>query len=157
MLVNRTAWILFALPALVGAAYLVITYGRNRNHLPHAAPSETTECAAFDGKSSSDLLVDVCAKLKYVRTLPSGTETHFECPRDLGQLVGLSSARIRSIWGDPDFEEREKWRDKSSPMRRWAYFIGSPKPSAKGGGFPELSLHFRDSSKVDSATCALAK
>lgn len=120
-------------------------------------PSDSTECAAYDGREHSDVLIDVCAKLKYVRMLPVGTDTHFVCPGDTDQLKGLSAERIRSIWGVPDYEERETWHDESSPILRWTYFIGSPKPRTKGGGFPELSLHFKDSSKVDSVTCALSK
>ena len=120
-------------------------------------PSDSKECAAYDGREHSEAIIDVCAKLKYVRTLPVGKDTHFLCPGDTGQLVGLSAERIRSIWGVPDYEERETRHDESSPNLRWTYFIGSPKPRIKGGGFPELSLYFKDSSKVDSVTCAPSK
>lgn len=120
-------------------------------------PSDSTECAAYDGREFPKALIDVCAKLKYVRMLPVGTETRFSCPRDTDQLVGLPPSRIRSIWGEPDYESREKWGDQSSPLRQWTYFIGSPKPHTKGGGFPELSLHFNGASKVESVTCALSK
>lgn len=123
----------------------------------HPKPSDSTECAAYDGRESSDVVVDVCAELKYVRTLPVGTETAFACPGDTRQLVGLSPASIRSIWGEPDYEARERWRDPSSPLREWAYFIGSPKPGTHGGGFPALSLHFNGTSRVESVMCALSK
>jgi hypothetical protein len=120
-------------------------------------PSDSTECVTYDGRELPATLIDVCAKLKYVRALPVGTETRFACPSSTGQLVGLSPARIRSIWGEPDYESREKWGDQSSPVRQWTYFIGSPKPNTKGGGFPELSLHFNGTSKVESVTCTLSK
>ena len=154
---KRLAWISCALLGLGVAGYFGLPSGRSRDHLPRAVPSPSSACTAFDGKSVSDVLVDVCAKLKYVRTIPVGTVTHFVCPKDTSQLIGLPLERIRSIWGEPDFERREKWRDESSPILRWTYFIGSPKPGTKGGGFPELSLGFKDSSVVVSVTCALSK
>lgn len=123
----------------------------------HSKPSNSADCAAYGGHNLPDVLLDVCAKLKYVRSLPVGTDTHFACPADTSQLVGLSAGRVQSIWGVPDYEERETWHDESSPILTWTYFIGSPKPRTKGGGFPELSLHFMGSSKVVSVTCALSK
>nr|WP_165583236.1 hypothetical protein [Dyella soli] len=123
----------------------------------HPKPSNSADCAAYGGHDQPDVLLDVCAKLKYVRSLPIGTDTHFACPGDTSQLVGLSAERVRSILGVPDYEERETWHDESSQILRWTYFIGSPKPRTKGGGFPELSLHFKGMSKVDGVTCALSK
>ncbi len=120
-------------------------------------PSDSTECTAYDGREFPIALIDVCAKLKYVRTLAIGTETRFACPSSTDQLVGLSPERIRSAWGQPDYESTEKWGDQSSPLRQWTYFIGSPKPNTKGGGFPELSLHFNGTSRIVSVTCALSK
>ncbi len=69
-------------------------------------PSNSTDCAVYGGHDLPDVLLDVCAKLKYVRSLPIGTDTHFACPGDTSQLVGLSAERVRSILGVPDFEER---------------------------------------------------
>lgn len=119
----------------------------------HPKPSNSNECVAYNGNDLADVLVDVCAKLKYVRAPPLGTERRFACPRNTERLVGLSPSRIRSIWGEPDFEVREKWGDPSSPLRRWTYFIGS----SKDGGFPELSLHFNGALRIESVTCALSK
>lgn len=57
--------------------------------------SDSTECSTYEGRDFPATLIDVCAKLKYVRTLPIGTETRFACPHDTDQLVGLSPERIR--------------------------------------------------------------
>ncbi len=118
-------------------------------------PSQSKECSAFDGRDTADTLTDVCAKLKYVRSIAVGTDTNFSCPRDTSSLVGLPANRIRSIWGEPNFVERATSPNRAGSGTRWSYFIGSPKPGQEGGGFPELSLRLVDG-VVGSVSCALS-
>ena len=118
-------------------------------------PSQSKECSAFDGRDTADTLTDVCAKLKYVRSIAVGTNTNFSCPRDTSSLVGLPANRIRSMWGEPNFVERATSPNRTGSGTRWSYFIGSPKPGQEGGGFPELSLRLVDG-VVGSVSCALS-
>ncbi|WP_441609709.1 hypothetical protein [Dyella sp. 2RAB6] len=116
-------------------------------------PSLSSECLVFDGHDHIDPLIDVCAKLKYVRSLPAGVRTRFSCPSDTRSLIGLTLDRIRSIWGEPDFIDEGKSQIGSRPGPYWMYFIGSPVPLAFGGGFPELSLYYDDAGIVKDITC----
>lgn len=119
----------------------------------HPKPSKSTECLVFDGRDHIDPLIDVCAKLKYVRSLPVGTPTHFACPFDTHSLLGLKLERIHSLWGEPDFIGEGKDQFGPRPGPHWTYFIGSPVPLAFGGGFPELSLYFDKNGTIDDITC----
>lgn len=49
-------------------------------------PSQSKECAVFNGREGANTLIDVCAKLKYVRTIAVGTDTNFSCPPGDDQL-----------------------------------------------------------------------
>jgi len=119
------------------------------------APSATRECAPYGGQDAADPLLDVCAKLKYVRSLPAGTRTHFACPFESSVFVGQDVARIRSLWGEPDYKDEPPERTQAG--FRWIYVIGSPVPLAFGGGFPELSLDFDDAGVVHRASCAYSR
>lgn len=118
-------------------------------------PSQSKECPAFDGHDAADTLIDVCAKLKYVRSIAAGTDTNFSCPRDTSSLIGLPANRIRAMWGEPNFVEGGTSPNSVESAARWSYFIGSPKPGQEGGGFPELSLRLVDGT-VGSVSCALS-
>jgi hypothetical protein len=121
----------------------------------HPKPSQSKECSVFDGREAPNTLIDVCAKLKYVRSIAVGANTNFSCPRDISSLVGLTAIRIRSIWGEPDFVDGTTLPNRVDSGTRWTYFIGSPKPEQEGGGFPELSIRLVDGS-VKSVSCALS-
>jgi hypothetical protein len=116
---------------------------------------QSKECSVFDGREAPNTLIDVCAKLKYVRSIAVGANTNFSCPRDISSLVGLTAIRIRSIWGEPDFVDGAALPNRVESGTRWTYFIGSPKPEQEGGGFPELSIRLVDGS-VKSVSCALS-
>ena len=118
-------------------------------------PSQSKECSAFDGRDAADTLIDVCAKLKYIRSIAVSTDTNFFCSRDTSSLVGLPANRIRSIWGEPDFIEGATSPNHTGSGTRWTYFLGSPKPGQEGGGFPELSL-WLVKGNVGSVSCALS-
>jgi hypothetical protein len=127
-----------------------------RSHVTKVASrGRSKECSTFDGRDTADTLTDVCAKLKYVRSIAVGTDTNFSCPRDTSSLVGLPANRIRSMWGEPNFVERATSPNRTGSGTRWSYFIGSPKPGQEGGGFPELSLRLVDG-VVGSVSCALS-
>ena len=119
-------------------------------------PSQTKECGVFDGREAEDTLMDVCAKLKYVRSIAMGKATNFSCPRDTSSLFGLPAIRIRAVWGEPDFVEGATSLNPLGSENSWTYFIGSPKPGQKGGGFPELSLRFVHG-HVGGVGCALSR
>jgi hypothetical protein len=108
------------------------------------------------GTGRDSLLATISSELKYVRSLPPGTRTTFECPKDTDQLVGLSNVQLRSFLGQPDSERPAVDFVQRIP-RYWTYTIGSPSPLEEGGGFPELSFHFDDQGKVTGTKCALAK
>ena len=116
-------------------------------------PSASSECMVFDGHDHIDPLIDVCAKLKYVRSLPAGTPTRFSCPFDTHSLIGLKLDRIHSLWGDPDFVDDGKSQLGTHPGPRWSYTIGSPVPLALGGGYPELSLYYDQDGNINDVTC----
>jgi len=120
-------------------------------------PSDSKECSTFDGRNVADPLLDVCAKLKYVRSIAAGTDTNFPCPRDASALVGLPAGRIRAVWGEPDFAEGATSPNGSRVKTQWTYFIGNSKPGVFGGGFPELSLHFDSAGGIRSVSCALSR
>ena len=105
--------------------------------------------------NAADTLMDVCAKLKYVRSIAVSTDTNFSCPRDTSSLVGLPANRIRSMWGEPNFVEGATSPNRTGSGTRWTYFMGSPKPGQVGGGFPVLSLRLVDGT-VGSVSCALS-
>lgn len=117
-------------------------------------PSNSTECTAYDGHDNPNVLLDVCAKLKYVRALPVGTDTGFSCPGDTGSLIGVASSRINSAWGTPDLTPDKQPRRPEDGQ--WTYFIGNPKPGRQGGGFPELSIYIADGI-VTNIKCDLAQ
>ncbi|MBB6187699.1 hypothetical protein [Rhodanobacter sp. MP7CTX1] len=108
------------------------------------------------GTGHDSLLAAISSELKYVRSLPPGTRTTFECPKDTDQLVGLSEVQLRSFLGQPDSEQPAADFAQRVPQY-WTYTIGSPSPLEAGGGFPELSSHFDDLGKVRGTMCALAK
>lgn len=115
-------------------------------------PSQSKECAVFNGREGANTLIDVCAKLKYVRTIAVGTDTNFSCSHDTSSLIGLPQTKIRSTWGEPDFVEAPQSTGRMGSETRWSYFVGSPKPGQAGGGFPELSLRFVNNN-VRSVSC----
>ncbi|GLQ97412.1 hypothetical protein GCM10007863_18320 [Dyella mobilis] len=108
----------------------------------------------YDGHDLSNVLLDVCAKLKYVRSLPVGDAPTFYCPGDMRSLTGIRAQRFVAIWGTPDLVQNAPSAGKGSS--EWTYFLGSAKPGWAGGGFAELSLYF-----VNGVTrkfnCALAQ
>jgi len=110
-------------------------------------PSDSTECIAYDGHGNPNVLLDVCAKLKYVRSLPVGTDTEFSCPTDTASLIGVASSRISSAWGKPDSTPDKQPRRQGDAQ--WTYFIGNPKPGVRGGGFPELSIYIANGIVTD--------
>lgn len=118
-------------------------------------PSATRECVPYSGRDAADPVLDVCAKLKYVRSLPAGTPTHFSCPPEPDVFVGEDVARIRSLWGEPDSKDEPPERRQAG--FRWIYTIGSPAPLTFGGGFPDISLDFDDAGIVQRVSCARSK
>jgi len=116
--------------------------------------SSTTVCAAYDGHDDPNVLKDVCAKLKYVRSLPIGTDTRFSCPSDTASLIGVASNRIRALWGRPDQLPDKQLRRPSDAL--WTYFIGNTKPGEISGGFPELSIYIVNG-MVTSVSCDLSQ
>jgi len=119
-------------------------------------PSDSRDCTAYKGTDAADPLVDICAKLKFVRSLPAGADTRFSCPKGTAALIGLPVSRIREAWGEPDFREEGRASQAQEGLGRWTYFIGSPKPGWKGGGFPEVSLYLVKGN-VEKVRCALSK
>lgn len=105
-------------------------------------PGNSADCAAYGGHDLPDVLLDVCAKLKYVRSLPRGEISRFSCPRDNASLAGTSIQRIVTTWGEPDFVQGTAPSDHSKSDGQWTYFLGRAKPGWVGGGFAELTLHF---------------
>lgn len=122
----------------------------------HPKPSNSEECAVYNGRDAADPLVDVCAKLKFVRSLPAGADTRFSCPNGTAALIGLTASRVSAVWGEPDFVEDASPSQAREGRVRWTYFIGSPKPGWSGGGFPEVSLYFAKGN-VEKVGCALSK
>lgn len=119
-------------------------------------PSDSADCAAYDGHDLSDVLTDVCAKLKYVRLLPPGEASRFSCPRDHASLMGTPMHRIVSAWGEPDFVQNSSSTDRAKNEGQWTYFLGSAKPGWVGGGFAELTLYWVDG-VVRKSDCGLAQ
>jgi hypothetical protein len=117
-------------------------------------PSKSKECSAYQGHDDSNVFLDVCAKLKYVRSLPVGTDTRFSCPSVTGSLIGVASSRIISAWGKPDSTQDKQPRRAGDGL--WTYFMGSPKPGRVGGGFPELSIYLSNGI-VTNIDCGLAQ
>lgn len=119
-------------------------------------PSNSADCSAYAGRDLPDTFLDVCAKLKYVRSRPPGETSRFSCPSDSTSLIGISGLRVISTWGEPDFVH-----DSSSPGRAkndglWTYFLGSTKPGRVGGGFAELTLYLADG-VVRKVDCGLGQ
>jgi len=100
--------------------------------------------------------LDVCAKLKYVRSLPSEEASRFSCPHDNASLVGTSAHRIVSVWGEPDFVQDSSPPGRTNNDGQWTYFLGSAKPGWVGGGFAELTLYLVDG-VVRKVDCGLAQ
>jgi len=119
-------------------------------------PSNSADCASYGGHDLPDVLLDVCAKLKYVRALPLGATSRFSCPRDNAPLVDASIWRIVTAWGKPDFVQATAPSDRAKSDGQWTYFLGRAKPGWVGGGFAELTLHFVDG-VVRKVDCGLAK
>jgi hypothetical protein len=119
-------------------------------------PSNSAACATYGGHDLPDVLLDVCAKLKYVRSLPLGETSRFSCPRDNASLVGTSIQRIVTAWGEPDFVQSTALADRAKSDGGWTYFLGRAKPGWVGGGFAELTLHFVDG-VVRKVDCGLAQ
>jgi hypothetical protein len=119
-------------------------------------PSASADCTAYGGSDLPDVLLDVCAKLKYVRSLPMGETSRFSCPRDSASLVGTPRQRIVTIWGEPDFVQSAAPSSRTTSDGEWTYFLGRAKPGSAGGGFAELTLYVVDGivRKVD---CRLAQ
>jgi hypothetical protein len=122
----------------------------------HPKPSNAAGCAAYDGHDLPDVFLDVCAKLKYVRSLPSGKTSRFSCPNNDAPLVGTSMQRIVTAWGEPDFVEGTSPPDRAKSDGQWTYFLGRTKPGWVGGGFAELTLYFVDG-VVRKVDCGLAR
>ncbi|WP_266172168.1 hypothetical protein [Dyella subtropica] len=119
-------------------------------------PSNSADCSAYDGHDLPDVLLDVCAKLKYVRSLPPGEASRFSCPHDNVSLVGASAHRIVSVWGGPDFVQDSSPPGRAKNDGQWTYFLGSAKPGWVGGGFAELTLSLVDG-VVRKVDCRLAR
>jgi hypothetical protein len=119
-------------------------------------PSNSADCAAYGENDLPDVLLDVCAKLKYVRSLPLGETSRFSCPRDSASLVGTSRQRIVTAWGEPDFVQATAPSDRAKSDGQWTYFLGRAKPEWVGGGFAELTLHFVGG-VVRKVDCGLAQ
>jgi hypothetical protein len=119
-------------------------------------PSNSADCAAYDGHDLPDVFLDVCAKLKYARSLPSGEASRFSCPRDKALLVGTSIHRIVSAWGEPDFVQSGPPPDRARSDGQWTYFLGRAKPGWLGSGFAELTLYLFDGA-VQKVDCGLAQ
>jgi hypothetical protein len=122
----------------------------------HPKSSTSSDCAAYAGGDLPDVLLDVCAKLTYVRSLPMGDTSRFSCPRDSTSLVGTPRQQIVATWGEPDFVQSAAPSGRAKGDGQWTYFLGRAKPGCVGGGFAELTLYFVDGiiRKVD---CGLAK
>lgn len=119
-------------------------------------PSQSTECSSFEKHDSFSVLMDVCAKLKFVRSIPAGTATNFSCPENTSSLIALAASRVQSMWGKPDSLEIARSLHHGAPGTRWTYFIGSPRQGELGGGFPELSLRLVNGNVV-SVSCHLSE
>jgi hypothetical protein len=119
-------------------------------------PSTSADCATYGGSDLLDVLLDVCAKLKYVRSLPMGETSRFSCPRDGTSLVGTPRQRIVTIWGEPDFVGSAGPPDRTKSDDQWTYSLGRAKPGWVGGGFAELTLYFVDGI-VQKVDCGLAQ
>jgi hypothetical protein len=122
----------------------------------HPKPSNSADCAAYGGHDLPDVLLDVCAKLKYVRSLPLGETSRFSCPRNDASLVGTPIRRIVTAWGEPDFVQSTAPPDRAKSDGQWTYFLGRAKPGWVGGGFAELTLFFVDG-VVRKVGCGLAQ
>lgn len=122
----------------------------------HPKPSDTADCTAYEGHDHPDVFLDVCAKLKYVRSLPFGETSSFDCPRDNAALVGRSAQRIAAAWGAPDFVENGPTPGHGTNDSQWTYFLGRAKPGWLGGGFAEVTLYLVDGI-VRNVDCGLAK
>lgn len=122
----------------------------------HPRPSDTADCSAYDGHDYPDVFLDVCAKLKYVRSLPPEGTSRFVCPRDDDALVGFPAKRIASAWGAPDFVQSNPTPGHPSNDGQWTYFLGRSKPGGLGGGFAEVTLYLVDGT-VRKVACGLAK
>lgn len=122
----------------------------------HPKPSDTAECSVYDGHDDLDTFLDVCAKLKYVRSLPPGETSRFICPRDNAALVGASADRVASAWGEPDFVQSSSRREHATNDGQWSYFLGRAKPGWVGGGFAEVTLYLVDGI-VRRVDCGLAQ
>lgn len=119
-------------------------------------PSQSSECVAYDGRNLPDVLTDVCAKLKYVRSLPPGEASRFSCPGNSASLVGISAHRIVAMWGEPDFVPDRSPPGGNKGKRQWTYYLGSARPGAVGGGFAELTLTLVDG-VVRKSSCELGQ
>lgn len=122
----------------------------------HPKPSNSADCAVYGGHDLPDVLLDVCAKLKYVRSLPLGETSRFSCPSDNASLVGTSIQRIATAWGEPDFVQSTAPPGRAKSDGQWTYSLGRAKPGWVGGGFAELTLHFVDE-VVRTVDCGLAQ
>lgn len=122
----------------------------------HTKPSNSADCAAYSGHDLADVLLDVCAKLKYLRSLPLEGTSRFSCPRDSTSLVGTSIQRIVTAWGEPDFVQGTAPPDLTKGDGQWTYFLGRAKPGWSGGGFAELTLQFV-AGVVREVDCGLAQ
>lgn len=122
----------------------------------HPKPSDTADCAAYDGHDYRDVFLDVCAKVKYVRSLPPEGTSRFICPRSDQALVGYSASRIASAWGTPDLVRSKSTTGGPSNDGQWIYFMGRSKPGWVGGGFAEMTLYVVDGT-VRKVDCGLAK
>jgi len=119
-------------------------------------PSDSAECVAYSGHDLPDVVLDVCAKLKYIRSLPLGETSRFSCPHDEVSLVGTQIQRIAANWGEADFVQSAEPPGRARNDGRWTYFLGRAKPGWVGGGFAVLTLHFVDG-VVRKVDCGLAQ
>lgn len=121
----------------------------------HPRPSRSMACPAYRERDLPEVLLDVCAKLKYVRTRPVGETSGFACPRDTSVLVGIPRQRIATMWGEPDFAQSASAGHTGSGDH-WTYFLGRAKPGSSGGGFAEVTLYFAHET-IREVDCVLAK
>ncbi len=97
----------------------------------HPKSSTSSDCAAYAGGDLPDVLLDVCAKLTYVRSLPMGDTSRFSCPRDSTSLVGTPRQQIVAIWGGTRLRAK---RSTVGPRKgRWPVDILSGKSQARMG------------------------
>lgn len=124
--------------------------------LERPKPSDSDDCAIYNGHPAADPFVDVCAKLKYVRSLPANASTGFTCPEGIKAFIGLTARQIKTAWGEPDFVEDSSLSKAVRTGAWWTYVIGIPKAHQQGGGFPELTLYLAGD-HVESVSCALSQ